>query len=202
MYTPKHLKKWIDTGSYMGDDLSEYYVLIAHTRDSELLEESNWDCIKAELEKRFTFADSIEGIKANSELLLGYFSHWACGWIESIMIHESNEKALMIGDDIKAELLNYPVYNDDDYSEKQFNSWYANCETAVKDYLNDNSIEGMDDKIGEIIRAGDWEINEDLWPEPKQIETAYNEVLHTKHCDTCGADYKDYSACDCQTRLL
>lgn len=46
-------------------------------------------------------------------------NHWACGWIEWIAIHGSDEAALREADRLMAKLDNYPVLNEDDWSRRE-----------------------------------------------------------------------------------
>jgi hypothetical protein len=47
------------------------------------------------------------------------FGHWACGWIDTIMINPIDTKAVEQADWINSELKKYPLFDDNDYSQKQ-----------------------------------------------------------------------------------
>jgi len=75
---------------------------------SDLLTESNFECgLKA-------IGGESDTVKIVRE------SHWAVGWIEWIAIHESDTKALECASDIMDSLSDYPVVNDDDFSEREW----------------------------------------------------------------------------------
>lgn len=99
------MKKWKSTSNYMGEDMSEYYILYSKTRDSGVLHRANFAAILAELE------DS-EGYEVHT------FGHWACGWIEAIMIHE---KSPILGkaENIYSQLQDYAVLDEELYSAMQ-----------------------------------------------------------------------------------
>ncbi len=103
------MNKWKAASNYVGQDYSEYYVIYSQNRDSGTLERSNFECITAALDPKMDTDD------ANENVITVRASHWACGWVEDIMIHESDIKALAHAEDIEAQIEAYPVYNDDHY---------------------------------------------------------------------------------------
>lgn len=212
MYKPEHLTKWRDTGSYAGDDLSEWYILIAQTRDSFLLERENFKSIKAHIEsKGFEIAGSVEEQEQNKVILLASFGHWACGWIEALMIHESNDKALELADEIKAQLNDYPIFNDDSYSMAESElQWDYVREYAVKDYLRDNDIDYDDSLLDKatnyILDHHNCEVNgydEVLLPDNLDMDAIIDRIQHLTPCQTCGDEIDNRSeSCSCQLSLL
>jgi hypothetical protein len=86
MHTPANLKKWTLPPSYVGAVWPEYYVFLGRTRDSDCLTESNFAC-------------GLEGIGGETDTVIVVSeNHWACGWVEWIAIHESDEAALRLAD--------------------------------------------------------------------------------------------------------
>jgi hypothetical protein len=109
MYQPKHLKLWTMPDSYFGASWPGYYVFLGQHRDSDSLARSNFTC-------------GLEAIGGESETVqVVRESHWAVGWVEWIAIHQDDEKALQIADEIKAALEDYPVVNEDHWSELEWN---------------------------------------------------------------------------------
>jgi hypothetical protein len=49
-------------------------------------------------------------------------SHWAVGWVEWIAVHASDTRALEECDRLLARLENYPVLDEDDFSEREWNA--------------------------------------------------------------------------------
>lgn len=95
-------------GSDEYDNRSEWYVLpVMKTRDATVLDESNFD---SALELLKGYDESVE---------VHSFGHWACGWYELILI-ESDSEAQLIAEGIVKELENYPVVNEDHYSNLQY----------------------------------------------------------------------------------
>ncbi len=108
-YIPTSLKLWEYPDSYYGDTHYGWYVFFAHHRDSDLITESNWECII----KEFPESDSIQIVRN---------SHWAVGWIEFIKIHKTDYENLKRADDILSQLENYLILNEEDYSARELES--------------------------------------------------------------------------------
>jgi len=100
------MEKWKREENYMGEDLRDYFILYAHHRDSEPLDESNYYYIK----ERF---ENLEGARVVR------FSHWAVGWVEAIMIHQDAVETIEKAKDIEESLLDYPVLDEDDFSMRE-----------------------------------------------------------------------------------
>jgi hypothetical protein len=171
MYKPENLKKWESGSDYAGEDLTEWYCLVSRTRDSDNLENSNFETILKEL------GENPSALEEKRGLLVANFRHWACGWFETLMIHESDDELLQRADEIKEKLNDYPVYDEDDYSEREFKSMDENITQAIRDYENDNNLD-LTDEQKELIHC---EINQnsndygaDYWPKDQEIESAFH----------------------------
>jgi hypothetical protein len=97
------MKMWHREDNYMGKDYSDYFVLMGHTRDSDALTESN-----------FHTALDMMGGESNT-VIVARMNHWLVGWVEGIFIHKSDQEAIDKGEDILAQLEEYPVLDEDDY---------------------------------------------------------------------------------------
>lgn len=107
MTTKLRIKKWQRSSNYSGEDLSEYYMGPSRSRDSDTLTESN-------------FISALESLGGESETVrVARFGHWACGWAETIMVHESDKAKVKQLDDIACFLESYAVLDDDDYNERE-----------------------------------------------------------------------------------
>ena len=99
------MQKWSRSENYIGETYYDYYVLLYRTRDSGLVEESNfWSALKALNGESKT----VKVVRAN---------HWLCGWIEFIIIHESDIKSVDKGNEIEKALESYPILDDDAFGE-------------------------------------------------------------------------------------
>ena len=113
LYQPKHLERWSRPESW-GQLVDDWFYtracfqFMGQNRDSDALERSNFTCALALLGGE---SDTVKVIREG---------HWAVGWIEWIAIHESDESALRIAEDIACGLEDYPVVNEDHWSELEF----------------------------------------------------------------------------------
>ena len=108
-YTPEHLERWTRPKNYAGASWPEYYSSgVGQSRDSDALERSNFRCMLNAL-----------GGETDTVLVIREH-HWAVGWVEWIAIHETDSAALKVADEIVAALQDYPVINDDDFSEEEY----------------------------------------------------------------------------------
>jgi hypothetical protein len=105
-YTPENLTLWSTPDSWFGTPWEGHYVFLGQNRDSDCLSRSNFrkglEALGGEVEGK------VEVVRE---------SHWACGWIEWIAIHEDATEALEIADEIAAALEAYPVLNESDFSK-------------------------------------------------------------------------------------
>ena len=92
------------------------FALISRTRDSGILDISNWEVITADMLKRFPKTCHIERA-----------SHWACGWLETLYVNaysgtqqpERLTSAAVAAVEWIDSLRSYPVADDDDYSRRE-----------------------------------------------------------------------------------
>lgn len=116
-YAPTHLQRWTRPECYVGAEWPEHYSSgVGQSRDSDALERSNFTCMLKAL-----------GGESDTVLLIRE-SHWAVGWVEWIAIHESDGATLRVADEIRAALDDYPVVDEDHFSELEFNEmldWWA-----------------------------------------------------------------------------
>jgi hypothetical protein len=112
-YEPRNLKRWTLPDSYFGEIWPNYYSSgFGQSRDSDDLEQSN-------------FATALKALGGESETVqVVRESHWAVGWVEWIAIHQDDDKALEIADELRDRYENYPVLDDDDWSARE---WETVC---------------------------------------------------------------------------
>lgn len=89
-------------------DRQHWFVLpLIQARDSDALEESN-------------FAVALQRLGGESDTVeVHRFGHWGPGWFEIILVAPNTPQA-SIAEDIDRALANYPVLDDMDYSEREF----------------------------------------------------------------------------------
>ena len=120
------MEKWKRPDSYFGPEFPEYFVFLAKHRDSEALPVSN-------------FRSALKALGGESKtVLVERAHHWAVGWIECILIHESDTKAIQIATEIENALTDYPVVNDEDFTQLE-DEWAL--ETWRNDYNHTERVE-------------------------------------------------------------
>ena len=115
------LKKWTRPSYYIGANWPDYYVFLGRNRDSDCLENSNFECglkaIQAVASKEPIPGDEDESATVQTVCE----NHWAVGWVEWIAIHESDKAALAEAERLLERLENYPVLNEEDFCERETN---------------------------------------------------------------------------------
>lgn len=97
-----------DASNYAGTDFSSFLTVpVSRTRDSGPLDESN-------------FEEALRLLGGESDTVqIHRFGHWACGWYELLLVDPSDAAAVRIGEDIERRLENYPILNEEDYSQRE-----------------------------------------------------------------------------------
>ena len=107
-YTPVNLKLWEHPDSYAGEVFPGEYVFLSRHRDSDCLAESN-------------FHTALKRLGGESDTVtVNRFHHWAVGWIEQIFIHQDDETALRRADSMLESLDDYPVLDESDFSQREW----------------------------------------------------------------------------------
>jgi hypothetical protein len=102
------LELWTRPSNYLGDTWEGYYVFLSQNRDSDTLTRSNFSCA----------LDHVKNI--GDGVAVAYERHFACGWIETIMIPQENTEAVSVANVILRSLDNYPVLNEEHYFELDY----------------------------------------------------------------------------------
>jgi hypothetical protein len=108
-YKPTNLKLWTMPDSYFGAVWPATYVFLGQNRDSDSLTRSNFICALKAIGGE---SETVEVVREND---------WAVGWVEWIAIHQDDSAALKIADSVMDSLAEYPVVNEDHWTELQCN---------------------------------------------------------------------------------
>lgn len=115
---------WVRPDSYAGATWEGWLVFLGRNRDSDLLTEHNFDTALEALYGVSTEATEVDGYPS---VYVVRESHWACGWVEWIAIHPSNKAAVDLANELAHGLDQYPVLDEDGFSEKEseaaYDSW-------------------------------------------------------------------------------
>lgn len=117
---PAPLTIWTTPDSYAGFNPEGHIVVVTRTRDSDALDRSNWQAARERLAK----AAGLDTIPADDSAQPVYdwrASHWACGWIEYLMVRpDAPEAVLAEAQAIADELADYPILDEDAFSELEW----------------------------------------------------------------------------------
>lgn len=111
------LDRWKHADNYIGEEYSEYFTGPARSRDSQALEESN-----------FESALKLLGGEGAS-VIVARSGHWACGWVEQILVHRRARRKVCVLAQIRRDLEDYPILDEGDHYERQ--------SEALREYVAD-----------------------------------------------------------------
>ena len=162
MYQPDRLERWTMPPDYFGAEWPEYYSAgVGRSRDSDCGEESNFHAMLAGLGGE---SDTVHVVRE---------SHWAVGWVEWIAIHESDEKSLRAADAMQEQLEDYPVLDEEDYSQREWDECervWSDCYSASERvrYLRKNRCDTGFRELRAAVN-GDWGAACNLLPCPSDL---------------------------------
>lgn len=162
MYQPIRLERWKLPKYYYGAEWPEYYSAgVGRSRDSDCLEESNFDAMLAAVGGE---SDTVHVVRE---------SHFLCGWVEWIAIHESDEKALRAADAMQESLEDYPLLDEEDYCRREWEECkrvWSDC-YSVSERVRYLRKAGCDTGFRDLRAAvnGDWSAAANLLPCPTEI---------------------------------
>lgn len=150
------MQKWTRPKNYIGARWEGYYVFLGQNRDSGVLTRSNFRSALAALG-----GETGEDDNGISEVVVVWESHWLCGWVEWIAIHESATEQIAKAEKILGRLENYPILDEDDFSmleeEECAKTWkYMGASDRIE-YMRGHSYTcSCIRDMFEAIRGGSW----------------------------------------------
>lgn len=159
----KFLKKWEYPQNYCGEDYSEYYSMgIGQSRDSECLERSN-------------FRSALSELGGETEtVIVRRAGHWAVGWVEELLIHESDLVALGKAETLAKHLADYPIVDDDDFFDLE------------DEERRDWAEQSKEDTARTICNH--FELGDDIAESPAMIEACYDlQIEHQYDYGLCSS---------------
>ena len=126
------LELWKHPENYMGDTFYDYYVGPGRHRDSDIVANSNFDA-----------ALEMLGGEREPNVIVEHASHWAVGWVDVILVHKNAKKKVAILQEIMDKIEDYPVLDEDDWSQKEMEAY----DEHYKDWGRDEAakILGLED---------------------------------------------------------
>ncbi len=183
----ENISKWTRPDSYMGATWKDWYSAgVGQSRDSDALERANFAAMLKALERLPEVEVMVPSNRYDDSMIEGTGlvvvreSHWAVGWLEWIAIHESNVAALELADKIMAKVTDYPVIDEElwsEYEDEDYRQTWENCysESERAEYLRKH-VSRVYPFPGEtayrmLRRAvkGDWSYAANLLPCPSDL---------------------------------
>jgi len=132
------MEPWKIPPDYGGQTWYGWYAIISQNRDSGCLERSNYRTVLERLRKYNSElqAENIDSRNAEYDSVGDDTvtdtrqGHWAVGWVEVIFVHSSNAAAVTIAQDILDALEDYPVVDDEDFSNLEYeemSKYWSHC---------------------------------------------------------------------------
>lgn len=157
------------------DDADEWAIIYTHNRDSGLLDQSNADVIAKALEP---FTDN--------DVVFESHHHWAVGHVDgfSVRVYQGDKitEAFKVYHELAERLANYPILDEADYSNREYEATFENIPLAawrlknrydlpegwegdVYSWLSENrssALDNCDDQCG--------------WPDENDLEAAFTSL--------------------------
>ena len=147
----KNIQLWTMPCNYAGGVWPDYYSAgVGQSRDSDALERANFDAM-------------LKALGGETEtVIVVRESHWAVGWVEWIAIHSTDETALQTADQIKGKLANYPVVDEElwsQYEDEECETVWTKCYDVadrVRYFRNHSyTCRSIVDML-QAVKAGSW----------------------------------------------
>jgi hypothetical protein len=132
------MQRWVRDSNYIGDDYSEYYVLLTKTPQSDIMTESNFH---SALKRLGGESPSVNVVR---------FNHWLTGWVDVILIHELDVDMVTIGHEIINDLSNYPILDEDDYDSRvneKIEEYIVEIQELVENGADAHQMWGIDPSV-------------------------------------------------------
>jgi hypothetical protein len=107
---------------YFGDR-EDWLIVLGRNRDSGAITNSNFETALKQL--------GGEG----EHVAVENASHWACGWVEYLIVDPANEALVAQAEEIRDSLENYPVLDDEDVSRREYEDYLESWDSwGRRDY--------------------------------------------------------------------
>lgn len=119
-------KEHSSSAAYWGEN-GHWLIACAMTRDSDALGRSNFRCFAASLK---ALPEVKEWQGEFSPVTIERSSHWACGWVDYLVIDPECGAAVALADELRGKLEDYPMLDESDWSEeesKEADETWRNC---------------------------------------------------------------------------
>ena len=118
------------------EDADQFCLVYTHNRDSGLLEESNAEAIHEAMKP---FLD-----REPCDVMEEHHTHWAVGWVDGYAIRVYRRgritKAFRTWHDLQSRLADYPILDEDDYSNRVYEATLENIADSARRLKRDYDL--------------------------------------------------------------
>ena len=160
----------------------DWAIIYTHNRDSGLLDQSNASVIEAAL-KTFSEGD-------NPDVVFESHSHWAVGHVDGFSIRVFKRgritKAFRTYHELAERMADYPILDESDYSEREYQAAFENLDHAAWKLKRDfNLPEGWQSSVFDWLWANRPNALENVddqggWPDEDELEVAFAALNYEK----------------------
>ncbi len=126
------MELWTMPSCYVGAVWPATYVFLGQNRDSDAITRSNF---RVALKRLGGESETVQVVRE---------SHWACGWVEWIAIHQDDEKAVTLANEMLKSIEDYPVLDESDWSDLEYTEamefWDSMSLSMKVDYCRDAKV--------------------------------------------------------------
>ncbi len=135
----KGMSGWDSEANYCGGRRPDWVIGFSQTRDSDHLDQSN-------------FAVALDTLGGESEgtVEVVRIGHWACGWVEQILVHRDATEKLQVLLKLLDDYDSYPVLDEEDFSAREteaadecFESNRSTFAAELATYLGREDLTGL-----------------------------------------------------------
>lgn len=152
--------------SYWGDKSDWLHSGIGQSRDSSLIEKSNWITYVSELTRLcYERQEETEDVFAIERQ-----SHFLVNWVEHIVLNPDKQFALNYNENVWKRLEDYPILNDEllsqleteDANEAWENCYRRDCESSLESLVETDYIETL------VESVADWQSARQFFPDMRR----------------------------------
>lgn len=145
------LSEYFKTSSTYWGERSEWLVAYSTHRDADCLARSNWRCFI-----RALGGNGAEGAKGTQDVTetvaIEEAKHWAVGWVQYLLIAPGATELIAKAEKILADLEDYPVLDEDDFSTLEYDEYAEFFERdaqgefrrGLADCLSDRALDAVE----------------------------------------------------------
>lgn len=112
-------RAWKLPDSYIGPTYEGYIYVLGMYRDAEIMTQSNFHVAHKMLQEIHAKQENQQAYDED-DLTIAAASHWAVGWVETILVRATNIELVREAAQICKAIEDYPVLDDEDFSEREW----------------------------------------------------------------------------------